>query len=142
MSLSGVTATDEVVDSFLDLKLGKTGLKYVIYKLNDKKTEFIVDIASKDTDYDSFLENLPENDCRYAVYDFDYEVAPGEGKRNKIIFFAWSPDSAPVRSKMVYASSREGLRRSFTGIASEVQGTDFSEVSHDSVLERVTRGTH
>ena len=33
---------------------------------------------------------------------------------------------------MVTASSREALRRSFNGIAVEIQGTDYSEVAHDT----------
>lgn len=32
---------------------------------------------------------------------------------------------------MVYASSREALRRSFQGIHQEVQGTDYSEVAYE-----------
>lgn len=43
---------------------------------------------------------------------------------------------------MTYASSKEALRRSLSGVATEVQGTDFSEVAFESVLERVTQGTH
>lgn len=43
-----------------------------------------------------------------------------------------SPDTAKVKDKMVYASSRDALRRSFQGIAVEIQGTDFSEVAHET----------
>jgi len=41
---------------------------------------------------------------------------------------------------MVYASSKDALRRALTGIAAEIQGTDFSEVAHDTVLEKVSKG--
>ncbi|CAI1561571.1 hypothetical protein SEUBUCD646_0L00220 [Saccharomyces eubayanus] len=41
---------------------------------------------------------------------------------------------------MVYASSKDALRRALNGVSTDVQGTDFSEVSYDSVLERVSRG--
>lgn len=37
---------------------------------------------------------------------------------------------------MVYASSKDALRRPLTGIHAEIQGTDFSEVSHEVVLSR------
>lgn len=33
---------------------------------------------------------------------------------------------------MVTASSRDALRRSFNGIAAEIQGTDYSEVAYDT----------
>lgn len=115
--------------------------KFIIYGLNDDKTEIIVKEKSTDDSYDAFLEKLPENDCVYAVYDFEYELG-ADGKRSKIIFFTWSPDTAPIRSKMVYASSKDAIRRALNGIAAEIQGTDFSEVSHEVVLEKASRGTH
>lgn len=52
----------------------------------------------------------------------------------------WSPDTAPIKSKMVYASSKETIRRAFNGIGVEIQGTDYAEVSHESVLEKVSKG--
>ena len=42
-----------------------------------------------------------------------------------------SPDTASVRLKMVYASSRDALRRALVGIAAEIQATDITEVAHE-----------
>lgn len=108
--------------------------------MNDAKTQIVVDKTSTDESYDSFIEELPENDCKYAVYDFEYEISQGEGKRSKLVFYQWSPDTASIRAKMVYASSKDALRRALNGISADVQGTDFSEVAYESVLERVSRG--
>lgn len=94
--LFSVAVADESLTTFNDLKLGKK-YKFIIFALNDKKTEIVVEKTSSELDYDSFLENLPENDCRYAIYDFEYELGNGEGKRSKIVFLSWSPDTAPVR---------------------------------------------
>ena len=82
-------------------------------------------------------EHLPENDCRYAVYDFEYERGQGEGVRNKICFIVWSPDTAKVKSKMLYASSKDAIRKKLVGVANEIQATDSAEVSYDTVLDRV-----
>ncbi|CCF60625.1 hypothetical protein KAFR_0L00180 [Kazachstania africana CBS 2517] len=143
MSRSGVAVADESLAAFNDLKLGKK-YKFVLFGLNENKTEIVVKETSTDASYDAFLEKLPENDCLYAVYDFEYEISGNEGKRSKIIFFTWSPDTAPVRSKMVYASSKDALRRALNGVSTDVQGTDFSEVAYEAVLERVSRsaGSH
>jgi len=54
----------------------------------------------------------------------------------RLFFFAWSPDDAPVRNKMLCASSKDSLRRSLTGVAAEIQGTDYSEITFDVVLQR------
>ncbi|ODQ53099.1 cofilin [Saitoella complicata NRRL Y-17804] len=136
-SRSGVAVSSDCQDAFNDLQFGKK-TKFIVFRLNDARTEIIVEKTSNSADYEEFLACLPENDCRYAVYDVEFEKA-GEGKRNKIAFYTWSPDTAPIKSKMVYASSKESLRRSFNGIGAEIQGTEFSEVSWDAVLEKMMR---
>lgn len=49
------------------------------------------------------------------------------------------PDTSKVRQKMLYASSKDALRRQLVGIAIEVQGTDASEVCYEVVLEKANR---
>lgn len=41
---------------------------------------------------------------------------------------------------MIYASSKEALRRALAGVHTEVQGTDFSEVAYETVLEKLSKG--
>lgn len=48
-----------------------------------------------------------------------------------------SPDTAKIKHKMLYASSKDALRRKLDGIFSEIQCTDLSEVSYDFVLDKV-----
>lgn len=51
-----------------------------------------------------------------------------------------SPDTAKIKQKMLYASSKDALRKKFVGIASEIQATDLSEIAYDVVLEKVSKG--
>ncbi|TNY19293.1 hypothetical protein DMC30DRAFT_412076 [Rhodotorula diobovata] len=133
---SGVAVHPACLEAYQSLKLGKK-LKFIVFKLSGDNKEIVVDTQSESASYDDFLEALPPNSPRYAVYDFEYEK--GEGKRNKLCFYAWSPDEAKIKDKMLYASSKDALRRSLVGIASEIQGTDSSEVAYDEVLDKVTR---
>lgn len=94
--------------------------------------------SSTSTSYDDFIAELPPAECRYAIYDYEFEKE-GAGTRNKICFFTWSPDDAKIKPKMIYASSKDALRKSLVGIAVEVQGTDFSEVSQETVHEKASR---
>jgi len=81
---------------FQDLKLRKK-FKYIVYRLSDDLHNIIVDRKVESCgSYDEFIADLPENDCRYAVFDFEYEKVAGEGKRNKILFFVWY---TPLRVK-------------------------------------------
>jgi len=142
---SGFAATpDDILDkvngleSFQALKLGKK-FKYIVFNLNKDHSEIIVEKTSQDPSYDAFIADLPENECRWAVYDFEFEKEDA-GKRSKITFVSWSPDDAKIKNKMLFASSKDALRRALVGVAVEIQGTDYSEVSYESVLEKASRG--
>lgn len=41
---------------------------------------------------------------------------------------------------MVYASSKDAIRRALNGISTEVQGTDYDEIAEETVLDKVSRG--
>jgi cofilin len=47
-----------------------------------------------------------------------------------------SPDTSRVRSKMLYASSKDRFKRELDGIQVELQATDPSEMSMDIVKAR------
>lgn len=38
---------------------------------------------------------------------------------------------------MLYAASKDALRRKLVGVASEIQGTDLSEIAYETVFDRV-----
>ena len=85
-----VTVSQESIESFNDLKLGKK-LKYIIYKLSDDYTEIVVEDKSAEDEWDVFRSKLlsaksvhkgkESNGPRYAVYDFEYDAPGGEGRR-------------------------------------------------------------
>lgn len=84
---SGVKVSQECLEQFQSLKLGKK-TKYIIYTLSPDNTEIVVSKTSESQNYDDFLAELPPAECRYAIYDFEYQKGD-EGKRNKICFFTW-----------------------------------------------------
>ncbi len=56
--------------------------------------------------------------------------------KSRIFFIAWSPDVSRVRSKMIYASSKDKFRRELDGIQIELQATDPSEMDLDVFKSR------
>lgn len=79
---------DESKHTFMELKR-KKGYRYVIFKIDEKKNEVVVDkTGGPAQDYHDFAESLPQNDCRYAVYDFDF-VTTDKCRKSKIFFIAW-----------------------------------------------------
>ncbi|KIM98999.1 hypothetical protein OIDMADRAFT_19945 [Oidiodendron maius Zn] len=150
MSQSGVSISADCVTKFNELKLEKK-IKYIIYKLSDDNREIVVEEASENSDWDSFREKLvnakTKNKAgkegkgpRYAIYDFNYHLSSGEGERSKITFIAWSPDDAGIQAKMIYASSKDALKRALNGIAAEFQANDEDDIEYDSVLAKVSKG--
>lgn len=50
-----------------------------------------------------------------------------------------APDSAKIKSKMLYTSSKADLRKKLVGVATEIQATDASEIDFDYVLEKASK---
>jgi cofilin len=94
---SGVSVDPDCVERFQELKLRKK-YKYITFHLNESKTEIVVAKTSESSDYDDFLADLPEAECRWAVYDFQFQNEEG-GLRNKIVFFHWYVGSS-TKKKM------------------------------------------
>jgi len=134
---SGVAVSDDVLNKYQELKLGHS-LRYALFKLSADQSEVIVDkTAPPSANYEAFVKDLPTNDCRYAVYDFEYEADGGQ--RNKILFVVWAPDSAKIKAKMLYASTKDAVRKKLVGVGVEIQATDLAEIDREAVLEKVKR---
>jgi len=140
---SGVAASEECINAFNDLKL-RHKYKYIIYAIASDDKEIVVEKAeptdnsvSNEEAYEKFLTHL--TDARYAVFDFVFEKEDGSGTRNKICFITWSPDTSRIKQKMLYASSKDALRKSLVGIHVDVQGTDYDEVAYETILGKVNK---
>ena len=56
--------------------------------MSDDLKTITVEKAVEKANYDDFVEALPTDEPRYAVYDFVYNVGD-EGERHKILFYVW-----------------------------------------------------
>ncbi|PIN22860.1 Actin depolymerizing factor [Handroanthus impetiginosus] len=134
-SVSGIAVSDECKLTFLDLK-AKRSYRYIVFKIDDNIQQVTVEKAGGHGEtYEDFTNSLPDNDCRYAVFDYDFTTDENCHK-SKIFFIAWSPDTAKVRTKMLYASSKDRFKRELEGIQVELQATDPSEMSWDILKSR------
>ncbi|CAN6353521.1 unnamed protein product, partial [Urochloa humidicola] len=132
---SGMAVDDECKLRFLELKAKRTH-RFIIYKIDEKKKMVVVEkVGEPVLNYDDFAVTLPANECRYAIFDYDF-VTEENCQKSKIFFIAWSPDTARVRSKMIYASSKERFKRELDGIQVELQATDSAEVGLDVIQGR------
>jgi hypothetical protein len=90
---SGVNVNDACIQAYNDLKTARKS-KYIFFQLSADFKEIVVDqerLGAPTATYNDFvavIKALPKEECRYAVYDFEWETADG-GKRQKIVFYAW-----------------------------------------------------
>lgn len=102
--------------------------------VNDKKRKFLLlkivggqieicnpedpeDAANQEegtSTFDHFISQFPENECRYGLYQLDFEVEGGYGRapRSKNILLSWAPTGSPMRQKMVHAATLQTLQES------------------------------
>ncbi|CAN0203500.1 unnamed protein product, partial [Ectocarpus fasciculatus] len=137
---TGVTVNDEAVEMFNAFKLHRAphDNRYFIYKI-ENDAEIIVDtFGDKTKTYDDFTACLPPNECRYGVFDLDFTTRDGR-EANKLIFISWSPDTAKIKNKMVYAASKEAIKSALMGIGIHLQATDQGELELDYIKSQVQK---
>ncbi|KYO38541.1 cofilin-1 [Alligator mississippiensis] len=152
---SGVAVSDGVIKVFNEMKVRKASpgpaelsqrKKAVLFCLSEDQRaivlepgkEVLVGDAVPDP-YAAFVALLPERDCRYALYDATYETR--ETKKEDLVFIFWAPECAPLKSKMIYASSKDAIKKKLTGIKHELQANSFEEVKDRCTLAEKLGGS-
>ena len=82
-------------------------------------------------DYDKMILPLIVKDQpAYIIYRFDTKSSDSG---YDWLLISWSPDSAPVRQKMLYASTKATLKQEFGTalIKEELHGTSIEDISLD-----------
>ncbi|KAI9278602.1 hypothetical protein BDA99DRAFT_600237 [Phascolomyces articulosus] len=145
MPTSGFTIHQECHEQLEKLKLGKGGIKYIVFKINDDYDQVLVDQVGSNEEgyYDNFLSCLPPKAPRYAVLDLEFKVPndPDHLTKRKFIFFAWSPDECSVKEKMVHALNLRAFRRLFIGSSVHIQGADVSDFDLEKVIKKACSPT-
>ncbi|CAB4282513.1 unnamed protein product [Prunus armeniaca] len=134
---SGFAVDDDCKLKFLELKAKRT-YRFIVFKIEEEQKQVIVEKLGEPAEsYENFTASLPADECRYAVYDFDF-VTEENCQKSRIFFIAWSPDTSRVRSKMIYASSKDRFKRELDGIQVELQATDPTEIGLDVIKSRAS----
>ncbi|KAI5071029.1 hypothetical protein GOP47_0013280 [Adiantum capillus-veneris] len=130
---SGIAVDDECKLKFMELKSKRTH-RYIVYKIDDKVNKIVVKkLAGPDESYNQFIASLLEKDCRYAIYDYDF-VTEDNCQKSKIFFVAWSPDVSRVRTRMLYASSKDRFKRELD-LTYKIQATDATEIEIGNIKD-------
>lgn len=141
---SGVEANQKCTEEFKSLiKRTHSG---VIYKINENYTSVEVEktfpvskSGSPKDQWEVISKDLPEDGCRYLVYDFNYEH---QGiMRNRVLFVLWSPDVAKTRDRMVYASSRINFAKQLDGIQVSIEAFDRDDITYPGISQKLSKNS-
>lgn len=154
---SGVAVSDGVIKVFNDMKVRKSSTpeevkkrkKAVLFCLSEDKKNIVLEEGKEilvgdvgqtvEDPYATFVQMLPDKDCRYALYDATYETK--ESKKEDLVFIFWAPECAPLKSKMIYASSKDAIKKKLTGIKHELQANCYEEVKDRCTLAEKLGGS-
>jgi cofilin len=82
-------------DQFYYLRM-KRQWRYIIFKVSDEDPTFveIERCGPRDQTFDEFKENMPKDQARWVVYDFEFTVKEYglDLTKAKIIFMVYNPD--------------------------------------------------
>lgn len=79
---------DDCKLKFLELKAKRT-YRFIVFKIEEKQKQVVVEKLGEPTQsYEDFTASLPADECRYAVYDFDFVTAEN-CQKSRIFFIAW-----------------------------------------------------
>eukprot|EP00611_Tribonema_gayanum_P028909 TRINITY_DN7583_c0_g1_i3.p2 TRINITY_DN7583_c0_g1~~TRINITY_DN7583_c0_g1_i3.p2 ORF type:complete len:142 (-),score=42.52 TRINITY_DN7583_c0_g1_i3:13-438(-) len=138
---TGIIVNDDVVTQFNLFKLKKEpcNYRYYVYKISDNGQEIVIDtFGERDATYDDFCSKLPPKECRYGLFDLDYDTKDDRSS-SKLVFIAWTPDEAAVKNKMMYAGSKESIKGALVGVGVHLQACDASELELATILSSVQR---
>jgi len=143
---SGVEVTEACIEAFQQMKIPdpkEPRKRCIIFKISDDKKKIVIEkTILKDTnktqeeEYAEIVQTLPPREGRYVVWDLLIPNAKSGKENDKLIFMSWSPDDAPVTSRMIFASSKDAIKKKLQGIGTAVDCSDFSDTDYQLVCDK------
>ena len=138
---SNVKCHQEVLESFEKLH-DKRQYRYIIYRLRPGAKSMTINLdktGDRDSTFSNFVQDLPKDEPRFAVYDCSYITSDWE-KRDRILFVFWSPfKESRVTAKTLYSSSKHMILSTLRKVQllSQIEITDRADLVESILLEAV-----
>lgn len=86
--MSGIACSEDAVNLFYLIK-AKAAYQWATWQIDDSGSTVVISaVGAKGSRYEDFLGALPENDCRYGIYDYKFTGPDGQ-IHHKLVFFNW-----------------------------------------------------
>jgi len=83
---SGMAVHDDCKLKFQELK-AKRSYRFIVFKIEEQQV-VVEKLGDPTESYEDFMASFPANECRYAVYDFNFTTNEN-CQKSKIFFVAW-----------------------------------------------------
>ena len=129
---SGIIPGEEMIEAYKNLKFRKE--KVWVLMINSTNTLEVVFKGDNTFQYKDLVEQLPSNEPRFVIIDFDYETnEKPPRKANKLLFFCWCPMTSPVTKRFTYTSATNGIVSTLGAIARTYQFDDYSDLEYEEI---------
>ncbi|XP_060943322.1 non-muscle cofilin 1-like [Limanda limanda] len=143
---SGIKTSDEVTTLYNEMRLVKNDanqmerIRLVVFEIKDNqiqptKTFRQKDLLEVENVYKLFLEQMPSETCCYLLYDCHFETK--DSPKEELVLVMWTPDTSKCKDKMVYASSKQSIRKAVPGIKHEMEFNDTSDYEIETFAEKL-----
>ncbi|NP_001079595.1 destrin, actin depolymerizing factor S homeolog [Xenopus laevis] len=139
---SGVRIDDCISAEFQEMKLRKSKKKVIFFCFTedekfitlDKEKEILVD--HKGDFFQTLKSMFPEKKCCYALIDVNYST--GETLRQDLMFVMWTPDTATIKQKMLFASSKSSLKQALPGVQKQWEIQSREDLTLQQLAEKIS----
>merc|ERR1712060_492699 len=145
-SSSGVKCSPEVMDKYNQIKTKKPDpLRYVLFNIsaNGKEWQIGREAGTKNEageeqpgaliqgDISKTLDDVRalfvEDEPVAVVCEVEFEHVRLGIPKSELLFISWCPDTLGVKKKMLFASSKNALKKKFDGLKKEIEAKGLSD---------------
>ncbi len=107
MPQTGIPTHNDAIHASRDFSLGKTDFKFIVFAIQDN----VIQVESTGTTHEEFVNAMPDNQCRYAMYKLMHTMPSeidgfNDVVRSKDVMIMWTPSGSGVKDKFVYSATR------------------------------------
>ena len=137
---SGIKPDEKLVEEYKNLKYGR-GEKVWVLSINESESKLeLLFKGGKDFAFKDLADQLPSNEPRFVVYDFDYETdEKPPRKTSKLIFIFWCPMDSGASKRFKYSSSISEIVSTLGAIQKQFQIDDYSGIDFDDIRKQLLK---
>lgn len=130
-----------VVEAYNEIKIKKRHA-YVVMMIKDNKKIVVERLGDKlpvnctESQNAEIFNEMKKGfgmEPRYIIFDFCF-TRTNDSVGQKLAFISWCCDECPIGKKMIYASSKDALKKKFNGLNLDFQCTDCTEFQHSELI--------